>query len=200
MVSLPLFATTIAVELLAAAVSAGAASGNGASSYTSSAASSHGAAAGSASARGREGRAAFSAGSGSGTSDAAMGSMDMSEVVKRPARLGGKTTSKHELFLPQSWRRNTSNPGQRRSPEILLAMATGSPSPSSAGNKGTGLENASLAARAARCMRTSPLNTSERSSAICKWLSSKPLAPPASNAAAMRRNIGSLCSSASRLC
>ena len=37
-------------------------------------------------------------------------------------------------------------------------------------------------------------------SASGKWLSRRPLAPPASKAAAMRRNIGSLCSSASMFC
>eukprot|EP00438_Fugacium_kawagutii_P014925 Skav215665 [mRNA] locus=scaffold310:17290:17547:- [translate_table: standard] len=38
------------------------------------------------------------------------------------------------------------------------------------------------------------------SSASGKWLNNRPLAPPASKAAAIRRNMGSLCSSASMFC
>mmetsp|Transcript_74595 Transcript_74595/g.139285 ORF Transcript_74595/g.139285 Transcript_74595/m.139285 type:complete len:239 (-) Transcript_74595:322-1038(-) len=164
--------------------------------------SSHGASAAvsGTSAKGREGRpAAPSAASGSGASDGTTSSIVVS-VEKRPARLEGNATFKHALFLPQSCRRNTSRPGQSCSPPSLLTAAAGSPSPRSSGSKATCLEKASLATLPARFMRMSPLKTRDRSSATCRWHRSKPLAPPASKAAAMRRNMGSLCSSASRLC
>lgn len=47
---------------------------------------------------------------------------------------------------------------------------------------------------------TFPISHRIPTSASGKWLSKRPLAPPASKAAAMRRNMGSLCSSASILC
>mmetsp|Transcript_87247 Transcript_87247/g.242005 ORF Transcript_87247/g.242005 Transcript_87247/m.242005 type:complete len:205 (-) Transcript_87247:360-974(-) len=102
---------------------------------------------------------------------------------------------------PKSCRLNTSSSGgQSREPVSREQKAPRSPTPSLSAGACPGRSNMGPAVCAALFSGTSPLKTSERSSATAKWLSSKPLAPPASKAAAILRNVGSLCSSASMCC
>mmetsp|Transcript_53944 Transcript_53944/g.157433 ORF Transcript_53944/g.157433 Transcript_53944/m.157433 type:complete len:200 (-) Transcript_53944:349-948(-) len=102
---------------------------------------------------------------------------------------------------PQSCRLKASSAGgQSRASARRAQAAAGSPRPSLLAGTSSSCSNIGFAVCAALFRGTSPLNTSERSSAIGRWLSSRPLAPPASKAAAILRNIGSLCSSASIDC
>mmetsp|Transcript_15990 Transcript_15990/g.37977 ORF Transcript_15990/g.37977 Transcript_15990/m.37977 type:complete len:240 (-) Transcript_15990:359-1078(-) len=125
--------------------------------------------------------------------------------VPSPARTATPSNSSNAFGIvkelsPQSWRRKLSNSGHSLDCSILAAAEAGSPRPTeSAGKERPSLQKRDSAAALAFATLTSPLKIRDMSSASGRWLRSSPLAPPASKAAAMRRNIGSLCSSASML-
>mmetsp|Transcript_52102 Transcript_52102/g.135665 ORF Transcript_52102/g.135665 Transcript_52102/m.135665 type:complete len:349 (-) Transcript_52102:351-1397(-) len=151
------------------------------------------------------GRSASSAPAGSASSSTMSGACATvaafwAPVTAEPrsaSRASGRRTAGS---APKSTCRNPSMSGQRLASAIFERAPSGSPRPSAPTGTGPRPENMSLAAAGALLIGTSPLNTSDRSSATGRWLRSRPFAPPASKAAAMRRNIGSLCSSASKCC
>mmetsp|Transcript_171239 Transcript_171239/g.549027 ORF Transcript_171239/g.549027 Transcript_171239/m.549027 type:complete len:220 (-) Transcript_171239:401-1060(-) len=102
--------------------------------------------------------------------------------------------------LPTSSCRNVSTPGQIFASAMRAYAALGSPRPRPSVGKEFDSSNIDFDSPCAWMRGTSPLNTSDMSSAMGRWLSNRPFAPPASKAAAMRRKVGSLCSSASKVC
>mmetsp|Transcript_58763 Transcript_58763/g.164900 ORF Transcript_58763/g.164900 Transcript_58763/m.164900 type:complete len:253 (+) Transcript_58763:1204-1962(+) len=119
-------------------------------------------------------------------------------VPNKASNFSGNVTLRFEL--PQYCFRKTSTPGHTCALTIDDAALAGAPSPKDLHSKDSRFSNIVAASLCARFKGMSPLKTRLRSSAIGKWLSSKPFAPPASNAAAIRRKDGSLCSSDSRVC
>mmetsp|Transcript_91195 Transcript_91195/g.263106 ORF Transcript_91195/g.263106 Transcript_91195/m.263106 type:complete len:257 (+) Transcript_91195:1633-2403(+) len=119
-------------------------------------------------------------------------------VPNKASKFSGKTTFMFEV--PQYCFLKTSTPGQTVDLRSFEAAVAGAPKPRELHSKVWWLANIGAASPCARVSGMSPLKTRLRSSAIGKWLSNKPLAPPASKAAAIRRKDGSLCSSDSSVC